>query len=82
VARGLGKALARSSDLKPTSAHLASFVESAMAEDKPKSVVSEAAAAMGRVGGPARAKKLTAKRRKEIAEKAAAARWAKKKTGR
>jgi hypothetical protein len=37
--------------------------------------VSAAAAAMGRKGGPARAKKLTAKQRKEIAVKAAEARW-------
>lgn len=29
----------------------------------------------GKKGGPARANKLTAKRRKEIAQKAAAARW-------
>jgi hypothetical protein len=32
----------------------------------------------GRKGGPARAKKLTAKQRSEIAKKAAQARWAKK----
>ena len=32
----------------------------------------------GLKGGPARAKKLSAKRRKEIAEKAATARWSKK----
>lgn len=43
-----------------------------------------AAAALGRKGGlkggKARAKALTAKQRKEIAKKAAAARWGKKKT--
>lgn len=33
----------------------------------------------GLKGGPARAKKLTAKRRKQIAKKAAQARWAKEK---
>ena len=41
-----------------------------------------AAVALGRLGGkkggPARAQKLSAKRRKEIAQKAAIARWAKK----
>jgi hypothetical protein len=37
--------------------------------------MSEAAAAMGRKGGPARAKKLSAKRRKEIAIAGAKARW-------
>ena len=39
------------------------------------SPVSEAAAAMGRLGGSARAKKLSAKRRKEIAKAGATARW-------
>lgn len=34
----------------------------------------------GAVGGPARAAALSAKRRKEIAQAAAAARWGKKKT--
>jgi len=46
-------------------------------------LIKAAAAALGRKGGlkggPARAKKLTSKRRSEIAKKAAAARWAKKK---
>ena len=41
------------------------------------------AVALGRLGGqkgsPARAKKLSTKRRKEIAKKAAAARWGKRK---
>ena len=41
--------------------------------------MSEAAAAMGRKGGPARAKKLSAKRRKEIAKAGAIARWGNKK---
>jgi hypothetical protein len=36
-----------------------------------------AAVALGRMGGKARAKGLTAKRRKEIAKKAAASRWSK-----
>jgi hypothetical protein len=34
-----------------------------------------AAVALGRMGGKARAKGMTAKRRKEIAKKAAASRW-------
>ena len=37
-----------------------------------------AAVALGRKGGAARAAGMTAKRRKEIAKKAAAKRWAKK----
>jgi 2-keto-3-deoxy-6-phosphogluconate aldolase len=36
-----------------------------------------AAVALGRMGGKARAKGMTAKRRKEIAKKAAKARWGK-----
>lgn len=39
------------------------------------------ASAGGKKGGRARAKKLTAARRAEIARKAAAARWAKKGSG-
>jgi hypothetical protein len=38
-----------------------------------------AAASLGRLGGRARAKKLTTEQRKESAKKAAQARWAKKK---
>ena len=41
--------------------------------------ISQAASAMGRKGGPARAKALTKAQRQEIARKAAAARWGKKK---
>jgi hypothetical protein len=37
-----------------------------------------AAVALGRMGGKARAKGMTAKRRKEIARKAAASRWTKR----
>lgn len=46
-----------------------------MAKKRVDPDMSAAAAAMGRKGGPARAKSLTAKRRKEIAEQAAKARW-------
>ena len=35
-----------------------------------------AAVTLGRLGGKARAKKLTKKKKREIAKKAAAARWA------
>lgn len=48
-----------------------------------KDEASSAAAALGRLGGlkggPARAKKLSSKRRSEIAKAAAAARWGTKK---
>jgi hypothetical protein len=39
----------------------------------------QAAAALGKLGGKARAKKLTPEQRKASARKAAQARWAKKK---
>ena len=44
-------------------------------EEDPKDELSSAAAEMGRKGGKARAKKLTAKQRSAIAKKAAAKRW-------
>ena len=64
---------------------MAKIVESAT-EGKPKSEESDKknphAVALGRLGGKkggkARAKKLTPEQRKEIARKAAKARWAKK----
>jgi hypothetical protein len=45
---------------------------------KQDSAMTEAAKAMGSRGGKARAKSLTAKRRKEIASEAAKKRWADK----
>lgn len=49
---------------------------------EPEPTKNPAAVALGRLGGkkggPARAKKLTAELRREIARKAAAARWAKR----
>lgn len=51
-------------------------------ESRPQPIKNPAAVALGRlgglVGGKARAKKLTAKERSDIAKKAAAARWNKK----
>jgi hypothetical protein len=65
----------------------ASIVADATAEDKPEKLLSAtsgknpAAVALGRLGGlkggKARAAKLSAKKRKEIAKKAAKARWTK-----
>jgi hypothetical protein len=61
-----------------------SIVDTATTEEKPQpltddEIIKAAAAALGRKGGlkggPARAKALTAKKRSEIAKKAAAARW-------
>ena len=57
----------------------ASIVQEATGEEKPKK--NPHAVALGRLGGkkggPARAKKLSQKRRKAIAKKAAKARWGK-----
>ena len=47
------------------------------ATPKKRPAKSEAAAALGKLGGAARAKSLTAKKRSEIAKKAAAKRWGK-----
>lgn len=44
---------------------------------EPDAAVSSAAAAMGRKGGPARARALSPERRSEIAKRAALARWTK-----
>ena len=60
----------------------AAIVEQATNEEEPvDDGKNPAAVALGRLGGkkggPARAAKLSAKRRKEIAKKAAAARWEK-----
>ena len=60
-----------------------SIVDAATSEDAPeedtRDEISKAAAALGRLGGlkggPARKKALSAKRRSEIAKKAAKARW-------
>lgn len=46
-------------------------------EDQTDPLLSSAAAELGRKGGKARAEKMTAERRKEIAKKAAESRWAK-----
>lgn len=52
-------------------------VQQAIGEAEPKTV-SPSAQKGGLIGGRARAKKLTPKRRAEIAKRASAARWGKK----
>ncbi len=44
-------------------------------DDTPDDGKNKAAQALGKLGGEARAKSMTAKRRKEIAKKAAKSRW-------
>lgn len=71
---------------KDTNQKAKSVVALATGEDTVEATTADgknaAAVALGRKGGkkggPARAKALTAKRRKEIAQKAAKARWKKK----
>lgn len=70
---------------KDTNALAKSIVDIATGEQEDKTTsdaIKAAAAALGRKGGlkggPARAKALSAKKRSEIAKKAAAARWHKK----
>jgi len=68
-----------------------SIVDQATGDEQPEEEPEDtfgknpAAVALGRLGGkkggPARAKKLSAKQRSEMARKAAQARWAKKKKG-
>ena len=56
----------------------ASIVEGATAESTGKNLAAMVLGSLGgKKGGPARAKKLTAKQRSEIARKAAQARWQK-----
>ena len=45
------------------------------ADDTPDDGKNKAAQALGKLGGAARAKSMSAKRRKEIAKKAATVRW-------
>ena len=47
-------------------------------EQDERETVSSAAAQLGKLGGTARARNLTAEQRAEIAKKAAAGRWAKR----
>ena len=47
-------------------------------EESPETASKPGRAASGKAGGSARATKLTASRRREIAQKAAATRWARK----
>ena len=56
------------------------IVDEATSEEE-ESAKTKATRASGRKGGPARAKKLSAKRRSEIARIAAQARWKKAKPG-
>ncbi len=71
----------RSKKPRDINAMAAAIVAQATGDAEPESGKNPAAVALGRLGGlkggPARAKKLSAKRRSDIARRAAAKRWAK-----
>lgn len=62
-------------DLNVTAFRIVQQLTSEKKEDKPVSAMRRAA---GRIGGPARAAKLTPEQRREIAVKANKARWKRK----
>jgi hypothetical protein len=64
----------RPADVIGNAVHVMRIATKQVQEPEP-SAESSAASALGRMGGKARANGLSAKRRKEIAEKAAKARW-------
>ena len=68
----------RPADVIGTAVKVAKIATGEIKEDIEDTGKSKAAQELGRLGGKARAKKMSAKRRKEIAKKAAQARWGKK----
>ena len=80
------KRLSKQKNIRDVNVLSAHIVEQATGEPTPKNIVEEsaknpAAVTLGRLGGlksaKARMKKLTPEQRKEIAQKAAKARWSK-----
>jgi hypothetical protein len=67
----------RPADVVSNAVKVARLATGEDAEDMPKPKKVMDASEMGKKGGVARAKSLTAKKRSEIAKKAAAKRWAK-----
>jgi len=70
----------RPADVVSNAVKVARIATGEEAEDMPKTKEGKSAAAseLGKLGGAARAKSLSAKKRSEIAKKAAAKRWADK----
>jgi len=69
----------RPGDVIGTAVKVAQIATGEIKEDKPKDDgKNKAAQELGRLGGKARASKMSANRRREIARKAAEARWKKK----
>jgi hypothetical protein len=75
------KSIKQSSDINIIASRIVAKVTGEPPEDKPIKEKNPAAVALGRMGGlkggKARAEKLSAKKRKEIAKKAAKVRWSK-----
>ncbi|MGE0613153.1 MAG: RNA-binding protein [Hyphomicrobiales bacterium] len=68
----------RPGDVIGAAIKIAKIATGEIEEDKTEDGKSKAAVELGRKGGQARAKSMTAKRRKEIAAKAAQSRWGSK----
>lgn len=66
----------RPADVIGNAVHVMRIATGEIEKDSPRDKVSELARAGGLKGGKARAKKLSAKERAEIAKKAASVRWA------
>lgn len=75
------KSIKQSSDINILASRIVAKATEEPTEDKPIRQKNPAAVALGRLGGlkggKARAEKLSAKKRKEIAQKAANSRWSK-----
>lgn len=68
----------RSADVVSNAVHVMRVLTGEADDDTPDDGKDKAAQSMGRKGGAARAANMTPERRKEIAQKAAETRWAKK----
>ncbi len=68
----------RPADVIGTAVKVARIATGEIEDEQPDDGKNKAAQALGRLGGKARAEKLTKKRRSEIAKNAAASRWGKK----
>jgi hypothetical protein len=67
----------RPADVVSNAVHVMKITTGEIEEERTEDGKSKAAVELGRKGGLARAKSVSAKRRKQIAEKAAASRWKK-----
>ena len=68
----------RPGDVVSNAVHIMKMLTGEASDDAPDDGKDKAAQSLGKRGGAARAKSLTAEQRSEIAKKAAAKRWSKK----